>query len=581
MQQNNDQVTSIPVLLSTPNNLFRQMVVTKWHWLTLGLIMLLAFTLRIWGIEYGLPYIYHVDEHYYINTALKLGAGIINNPPYAPTGLSNLLFGEYASYYAVGKLAGIFTSTKEFESVFLRDPSNFYFLGRLTSALLGTATCFTLYMLGKKVFTPIMGLVAAGFLAVSFLHVRDSHYSVPDVAMTFFVTLAITLSAVALHNNSRRYIYMASLAAGLAIAMKWTALPVVITIGWASLWVGIESGKHIIGRFVNWSTGFTVLTFVMGFALGSPQIFINPTPYISEAIQLAQAGRGGGFSIWQVDTLPGWLFYGKTLLIGVGPILLILGITGILRQLILTVKTGDKVSIVLLSFPLVYYMIMGSTRNYFVRYSLPLLPFIALFAAETVIGTLMWVLASRQRRLSWILPVILIIVAIAQPLIQSIRHDILLTRQDTRTLAKQWIEANIPAEAKIAVDWPTHSPPLSTPEKVLPYSHKTYDVMVAGTNGLSSHPMTWYLEQNYDYLISSSFINELRLVDKAWDAEQKAFYASLDQDMILLQEFRPYKDQNAPSFIFDEIYGPITNLWQRERPGPIIKIYMVDSLVSK
>jgi hypothetical protein len=27
------------------------------------------------------------------------------------------------------------------------------------------------------------------------------------------------------------------------------------------------------------------------------------------------------------------------------------------------------------------------------------------------------------------------------------------------------------------------------------------------------------------------------------------------------------------TFIFDEIYGPAISLWQRERPGPTIKVY--------
>jgi hypothetical protein len=67
---------------------------THWHWLLLGFITLSALILRVWGIGFGLPYLYHLDEHYYINTALKLGSGVVNNPPYAPTGFSNVLFGE-------------------------------------------------------------------------------------------------------------------------------------------------------------------------------------------------------------------------------------------------------------------------------------------------------------------------------------------------------------------------------------------------------------------------------------------------------------------------------------------------------
>jgi hypothetical protein len=146
-------------------------------------IVTLALGLRVWGTSFGLPYIYHFDEHFYVNTALNLGAGVINNPPCAATGLSNISFGEYAGYYVVGRIFGEFSSPQDLEAAYRSDPTVFYLLGRLTTALLGAATVVALYALGKAAAGPTTGLWAAGFLAVSLLHVRDSHYSVPDIAM--------------------------------------------------------------------------------------------------------------------------------------------------------------------------------------------------------------------------------------------------------------------------------------------------------------------------------------------------------------------------------------------------------------
>lgn len=34
-------------------------------------------------------------------------------------------------------------------------------------------------------------------------------------------------------------------------------------------------------------------------------------------------------------------------------------------------------------------------------------------------------------------------------------------------------------------------------------------------------------------------------------------------------------EASAPPFIFDEIYGSEVSLWQRERPGPTIKVCRV------
>ena len=536
-------------------------------------ILSVALALRLWGIGFGLPYQYHYDEHFYINTALKLGAGVLHNPPYAATGLSNILFGEYAGYYITSKLLGGFASAQQFETAFRSDPTLFYLLGRLTTAVLGTATILALYLLGKIVATPTTGLIAAGFLAVSFLHVRDSHYAVPDIIMPFFAVLAVTLAAAGIHHNRLRYIYLASLAGGLAVAMKWTGLPVAMPVWWAGACIG--TSRREIGKLLNRTAFPFMFFFALGFALGSPQILINPSPYLREALGQYGAGQTGGFEIWQVDIVPGWLFYLKTLSYGLGIVLLALAILGFLGRLVSAVRTRDRVSILLLSFPLLYFLLMGSTRHYFARYALPLAPFMALFAAEAVAAAAGWMRAKQGARLGWGLKALPVVVAIVQPLACSIRHDILLTRQDTRTLAKQWIDANIGEGAKIAVDWPVHGPPLSTPERAAPNSERVYDVTIVGGTGLADHPIEWYREQGFDYLIASSFIYQIPLVFPEQDRVRRAFYESLGRELTEVQVFSPTADGSEPDFVFDEIYGPAVSLWQRERPGPTIKIYRV------
>jgi hypothetical protein len=123
------------------------------------------------------------------------------------------------------------------------------------------------------------------------------------------------------------------------------------------------------------------------------------------------------------------------------------------------------------------------------------------------------------------------------------------------------------------VDWRTHGPPLSTPEQPRPASRRAYEVLRLGRTGLSEHPIEWYEEQGFEYLIASSFVYRIPLLDDAKNAERERFYASLDKQLQLAQQFRPGEDGREPDFVFDEICGPIVSLWQRERPGPTIRIY--------
>jgi hypothetical protein len=319
-----------------------------------------------------------------------------------------------------------------------------------------------------------------------------------------------------------------------------------------------------------------VLCFVGGFAVGGFQLFLQPATYFEYALREARAGEAGGFGLWQIDTISGWEFYLKTLLYGLDLVMLILGIVGLARRTVVAVARREAASIVLISFPLVYFLVMGSTQHYFARYALPLIPFVALCAAEATVAAYDW-LAVRHRSLAWATAAILATAAVALPLLRSIQHDMLLTQLDTRTIAKEWIEANIPAGAKIATDWPTHTPPLSTAEQPVPGGAVVYDVQNIGGSGLSDHDLDWYRRQGYDYLIASSFIYDIPLVFPKQDTDRKTFYASLPQKLVLVKKFSASPDGLEPPFLFDEIYGPAISLWQRERPGPTIEIYQLAS----
>jgi hypothetical protein len=307
--------------------------------------------------------------------------------------------------------------------------------------------------------------------------------------------------------------------------------------------------------------------FFIGFALGGFQLMLKPGTYLEYALREAQAGEAGGFGFWQIDTLPGWLFYVKTLLYGIGPVMLVLAALGLARRTLMVFKTRDISSLVLIAFPISYFLIMGATRHYFARYALPLVPFAAVLSADVIIATITRWQPGRERLVVGA-AIGIVVISIIPPLINSLQHDVLLSRTDTRTIAKQWIEANIPAGAKIAIDWPFHGPPLATADQHRP-SNITYDVTWVGQTGLAEHSLDWYRQQGYDYLIASSFIYNIPLLFPDQDAQRNSFYAQLPQQTTLVQEFYPNESGSEPPFIFDEIYGPAISLWQRDRPGPI------------
>ena len=72
-------------------------------WL-LGLI-LIAFSVRFFGIFHDLPFTYYGDEKHFINRAVAFGSGDLNPHWFhKPALYMYLLFFEYGMYFLVGKL---------------------------------------------------------------------------------------------------------------------------------------------------------------------------------------------------------------------------------------------------------------------------------------------------------------------------------------------------------------------------------------------------------------------------------------------------------------------------------------------
>jgi 4-amino-4-deoxy-L-arabinose transferase-like glycosyltransferase len=65
-----------------------------------------------------------------------------------------------------------------------------YGIARYLSAAAGIASVLMIFHIGVRLFGRTTALAAAVLLSLAFLHVRDSHFGVTDVPMTFMVLVA-------------------------------------------------------------------------------------------------------------------------------------------------------------------------------------------------------------------------------------------------------------------------------------------------------------------------------------------------------------------------------------------------------
>src|SRR5438552_1271164 len=93
-------------------------------------ILVLAFVLRVWGIGFGLPHVYHQDEAIVVNHALAIGTEGWNTRTYLPPQFSSYaLFIVYGVFFFAGHALGWFPSAESFAVSFLKDPTIFYLIG--------------------------------------------------------------------------------------------------------------------------------------------------------------------------------------------------------------------------------------------------------------------------------------------------------------------------------------------------------------------------------------------------------------------------------------------------------------------
>ena len=146
-------------------------------------IILLGAALRGWGLWFGLPFAQaRPDETVAFGTAANLLSGDLDPHFFHwPTLHLYVLAGVFSVASAAGRLAGA-TGDLGFPQHAL--------IGRALVACAGSATIYVTFR-SHGCAGPRAALAAALFLAGAVLHVRDSHFALPDIVMTLFATTSI------------------------------------------------------------------------------------------------------------------------------------------------------------------------------------------------------------------------------------------------------------------------------------------------------------------------------------------------------------------------------------------------------
>jgi 4-amino-4-deoxy-L-arabinose transferase-like glycosyltransferase len=519
----------------------------------LGAILLLALGLRLWGLTWVPTRGLHPDEDIYASRAEFMVREGNPHPRYFqnPSLLTYLVAGQLLVARALGPLAAPLGP----------DPLSMAFrLARLDGALLGTAGVGLAFATGAALFGRRVGLLAALFLAVSFLHVRDSHYGVNDVPSAALLALSLYFDARLLRHPALRWYALAGLAGGLATSTKYNMgfffVPLV-----AAHWLAPRApGRrpYDVGALV--ALALAGAASLGGYLLGTPYTLLDFDRFSTDFLR--QQAVGGRISWGQPLPLP--LLHLTALLQGFGALpfsLALVGVVSAWRR-----RRGD--AILVLAFPAVHLAFFLSKGIFlFPRLVIPLLPFCALLAGYGA-ANLAGRLPPRWRGIGL---GALLAVALAQPLANSILHDRIMARTDTRVLAAEWVRTNLPTDDRLAVERGSLLLPV---EEVLlsadvPRLRDQFPRLREGEQ------IADLAARGVEYVVINSFIYAR---DERWE-HRRPLHQDLEQHAQLIALIGPgIGGREVPFQREDVVASPFWALEEYERPGPTIRIYSLAPL---
>src|SRR4030095_15473567 len=222
----------------------------------LSTVVVIALALRLFGLRYGLPAVYNPDEVAIMSRALAFAKGDINPHNFLyPTLYFYVLFAWEGLTALLAVATGAVASFGAFQREFFIDPTRVYVAGRLLTALLGTATVVATFALARRLAGPIAGLAAAAAIAVSPLHVRDSHYVKHDVPVTLLIVLAylayerlwrvFPAEAGTFESVRTSEVAWAAVLTGLAFSTHYYAIFLAIPLAWSAARRAASAGEAL------------------------------------------------------------------------------------------------------------------------------------------------------------------------------------------------------------------------------------------------------------------------------------------------------------------------------------------------
>jgi len=454
-------------------------------------VLIFGALLRLDAIDHDLPYTYNLDEVHFLDPAFNYVLRGDPNPHFffhPGSTLIYLLSGSLEIYYQGGRMLGDFTGFDGFTEAYHSDPTTVFIIGRVLSVTAAVLSILAVYLIGSRMFSPPAGLLSAFLFSTLPMHVKHSRMIRTD-ALAIALILLTVLAAIKYLKEGGYWGGLAALLAGLAVATKYSALPVVVTV-FISLYFRLVM-RRSDGSRTSSPISLALIGLVgLGFFLGAPFAILDWGSAWKDIASQAQVVTVGYPAI---PVVPKFCWYlGNILPYASGGIVIpLLSVVGIFFAF----KDDRRRTLVFLSFPVLYLILILPPQLRMPRYMLYLLPFVSLLAVRTVFGVMK--LITVREKVSTLISVLVVLLLAFFPLRATLRDHRSLAREDIRTTARRWLEENVPEGEGIVY------------EAACPLLHQMdtgkWRLLNKGNNRIISQSLEFYEKHGYRYVVINRF----------------------------------------------------------------------------
>jgi len=502
-----------------------QKILTKYSFVWLIPILLLAAVLRFTGTNWDNNAHLHPDERYMTMVAVAIewpeSFAQYLDPQTSPLSPANKTYGSYI--YGTFPLFLVKYTAERLE---LGDYDNLVIVGRTMSGVIDIGNLLLIYFIGNNVYKKRLGLLAALLYAVAVMPIQQSHFFTTDTYETFFVLITFSLLIIFLRVRSpliNSFIsVLIGLSMGLALASKISAVVFGAIIALALAMKFLQQFKKIShARNILYCIDFALLIGVTTYVvlrIAQPYIFANssffdiaPHPEFINALnfqRLAMAGEVIFPPSWQwVGTTP-YLFPISNMLIwGLG---IPLGITVLfgmvyfiyeqirflkvhyhIRQLVTPLTSPLLLAFVWIILSFVY---RGGNFSKTLRYFFAVVPFLIIFASY-----FLYQLKTINKKLLTVVLTTVLLLTFSW----AFAFTNIYRQTTTRVAASDWIYENVPPDATIAVEHWDDAIPFKTVEPP-PHTYSGVELTVYDPDNEEKIKTLYSALENTDYIFITS-----------------------------------------------------------------------------